>query len=176
MRKNILLAIFLLAMLLPVPAIANVGLPVFFGVTVVMVVALIPVILLEGIFIKKIVKIGFKKALGISFLINTISTIAGAVLSNYTNGFFMYKILPESYLAAMPHMQTTPAKLLIGFFCMLIFVFIVTVFIEYFCLKVFIKNKNKRELVCVTLKINFISYLSIITVMLVGFIFLQFII
>ena len=83
--------------LTPAPLLADAGMPWVFGVGLLMVAGLIPVILIEGFVLRRRVRLGWSRAIGVSTVANIASTIVGILAA----GFGVPGIMPNEGAARL---------------------------------------------------------------------------
>ena len=86
--RRVILAVVILGIFSPTPALADVGLPTIFGIGPVMLIALLPVIGVEAFVLSRWLDISAYKALAVSGVENVVSTVVGVPLAWFFSFFF----------------------------------------------------------------------------------------
>jgi len=179
-KKRNLLRISLLAitlcLLLPVQASANAGVPMIFLSFPLMLITLVPIIFIESHIYTKTTGSPFKKSVAASATANSISTIAGFPLAwglllgleILTTGGSCgpgFDTIPNSILTVIlesawlcPREDQLYWLIPVAFINSLIVAFFISVFIEYWILKKFMKNTDRKIVKKATYIANMTSY------------------
>lgn len=123
---------------------ANVGIGLAAGKLVANILLLLPIILIEGGFITKLLKQRYTKAILVSTIANVISTLVGIIL-----GFF-------ALMGTMWDLYFLAGEWLVGF--------LLTILLEFFVLRQAFKPFRSSEIWKVTIVSNIVTYLLLITV------------
>src|SRR6266513_1590841 len=86
--RRVILAVVILGISSPPPALADVGLPTIFGIGPVMLIALLPVIGVEEFVLSRWLGISAYQALAVSGVENLVSTVVGVPLAWFFSFFF----------------------------------------------------------------------------------------
>lgn len=184
-RKILFLAMLLVAAT-PFPALANAGVPMIYLTYPAMLMALLPIILVESIVIQKSLNIAFKKAIIPNGVANAVSTIAGFPLAW---GLLLGLELLTTGGSCGPGFQTVSNSIItvilesawlcpwedqlywlmpIAFLNCLIVAFFLSFVIEYLIMKKMLKEHEKSIVRKVTCKANIISY-SLLVILNIGY-------
>jgi hypothetical protein len=176
-------ALFVALLTAPRFTLANAGISlivIFFNIGFIYpLVALIAVILVETVILKIILKTNYSKALIYSFSANIVSTVAGAIiyggiwcLISIFPGIAMTVLLPLLYLVWMPP-GASITYIITQILVSLAAAFLLSVYIEYLILKLFLKNFDKKIIKKGVWIVNLVSYILlaivIVTVLLYQF-------
>ena len=171
----IFLIFILIAPLTPSFALADAGIPlvaIFLNVDFVyLLIALIAVILIETVILKIILKTNYNKALIYSLSANIISTIAGVIIYGgfwylpmvFGNRVATTILLPFLYLVWIPP-NASVAYIITQILISLAITFLLSVYIEYFTLKSFLRNFDKKLVKKGAWIANLISYIFLTAV------------
>jgi hypothetical protein len=179
---TILFIALLLVAATPLPALANAGVPMIFLTFPAMLLALLPIILIESLIIQKSLNIAYKKAIIPNGVANAVSTIAGFPLAwrlllglellttggscgpgfETVSNSIITAILESAWLC--PWENQLYWLIPVAFINCLIVAFFISIFIEYFIMKKMLKDHKKDVIKKVTYKANIISYALLVIV------------
>ena len=181
-RNLLIISLFSITifLLLPVQASADAGVPMIFLSFPLMLISLIPIIFIESYIYTKTTSSPFKRSIAASATANSISTIAGFPLAwgllfgleLLTTGGSCgpgFDTVPKSILTAIlesawlcPWEDQLYWLIPIAFINSLIVAFFISVLIEYFILKKFMKDTDRKVVKKATYIANISSYLLLI--------------
>lgn len=185
LKKTLFLSLILITVT-PLPAFANVGVPMIFLTFPAMLTALLPIILIESVVIKKALNIPMKKALMSNGTANLVSTIGGFPLAwGLLFGLELlttrgscgpgFKTISSSIITAIlesawlcPWKEHMYWLIPVAFINCLIAAFFLSILIEYFIMRKMLKEYDKNAVKKVTYKANIVSY-SMLVIFNIGY-------
>lgn len=175
-----LMSAFAITATTPLPAFADAGIPMIFLTFPAMLIALVPVILIETFVIHKALEIPYKKALIPNSVANLASTVAGFPLAwglllglellttgggcgpgfGTISSSILTVILESAWLC--PWEDHLYWLMPVAFINCLIIAFFISIWIEYFVMKKMLKEHDKAKIKKATYKANLVSYALLI--------------
>lgn len=166
-KKTKLFFLTLFLFFIPSIAHADMGLPVIFVTLPLMIVAFIPVVAIEAIVYKNMLKADYPNAIWGSFYSNIISTVLGVPFSWFI--LLKTQMAIDGGRARLPlaWIGESRTDLVIALFAGLFASYFMSVLIEYFAVKSSFKSTDKKKLKKSVWIANLYSYLFIILVVII---------
>jgi len=133
------------------------------------IISFIMIVIIEAWIMRKYLSISRWKRIGYSFVINTISTIIGLPIGYWAGSSLLGSGLITKYISLdlvlfFVYEATVPFFALWEYFWGLLFGFVLSIVIEYFCTKYLIKPKlSDKNALNLVFRANIISYLVLIS-------------